>query len=110
MIYSESHDEDSIKSSICRGSFYLSTGIYLNEISFENNIIKIKASENGCYPKNYQYIFIGKNGQVLHHQEGEYGEYKLTGDELYVRMKVIGEQGYAMWTQPIYNEGLFRRS
>jgi hypothetical protein len=108
MIYTESDDEDSIKSAISKGSFYISTGIFLNEISFDNNIIKLKASENGCYPKNYQYIFIGKNGQVLHRQEGEYGEYKLAGDELYVRMKVIGEQGYTMWTQPIYNEKLFK--
>ena len=109
VIYAKSNNENAIKSAIHCGSFYLSTGIFLNEITFNNNKIRINASENGCYTKNYQYIFIGKNGEILHKQEGEFGEYKLSGNELYVRVKVIGEQGYTMWTQPIYNDVLFKK-
>jgi hypothetical protein len=109
MIYSESKDENDIKSSINSGAFYLSTGLYLNDITFDSNTIKLKASEYACYSKDYQYIFIGKNGKILHKQEGEWGEYKLSGNELYVRVKVVGEQGYVLWTQPIYNKDLFKR-
>ncbi|HOJ09408.1 MAG TPA: hypothetical protein PK733_02305 [Clostridiales bacterium] len=109
MIYSESNEENDVKSAIRSGSFYLSTGLFLNEITFDNNIIKLRASENACYPKNYQYTFIGKSGEMLHRQEGEFGEYKLSGNELYVRVKVMGEQGYVLWTQPIYNKNMFER-
>lgn len=109
MIYSESSEENAIKSSIHRGSYYLSTGLFLNNIIFDNNTIKLKASEKGCYTKKYQYIFIGKDGVILHKLKGECGEYKLSGNELYVRVKVMDEQGYVLWTQPIYNRNLFER-
>lgn len=104
MIYSDSIEENDIKSAIYQGSFYLSTGLFLDEFTFCGNIIKLKASEHACFPKSYQYTFIGRNGEILHRQEGEFGEYKLSGDELYIRIKVMGDQGYALWTQPIYKK------
>lgn len=110
MIYAESNSEEDVKSAIEEGCFYLSTGLSIEEISLDNSTVKIKASENKCYPKNYEYIFIGKNGEVLERQNSEYGEYKLSGNEEYVRVKVMGEQGCALWTQPIYRgDGSFAR-
>lgn len=109
MIYAKSNEEKDVKTAIEEGSFYLSNGLYLDEIIFGNNKIKIKASEKKCYSNKYDYIFIGKKGEILKKENSELAEYRLTGNEEYVRIKVMSEQGYVLWTQPIYKEEIFER-
>jgi len=106
MIYAEKNKE-SVRRSIDSGSTYVSTGLILREFTFENGTIKVLASAKDTYVKDYRYIFIGENGKILKDQTGEYGEYKMEGSELYVRVQVISEHGAMLWTQPIYDSDRF---
>ncbi|HHW47231.1 MAG TPA: hypothetical protein GXX14_01255 [Clostridiaceae bacterium] len=108
MIYAK-RDKDSVMNSLSSGNFYVSTGMILKEFSFNDGTIRASAvSYNGFVTEN-KYIFIGKGGEILKEQTGEYGEYKMDGSELYVRVQVVSEHGAMLWTQPIYDEERFKK-
>lgn len=109
VIYSQSNKHEHVKASVRSGSFYVSTGLILTEFAFNGGKIKITAVAKDTYIKEYKYIFIGKNGQVLDEQYGEHGEYQLKGNEPYVRVQIISEHGAMLWTQPVYKNELFQR-
>lgn len=109
IILSPSQSRVDIQSSITSGSFYVSTGLLLDKFIFENNRLQISAQFRDSYIKNYQYRFIGQNGLLLDEQIGEDGIYQFQGNEKYVRVEVIAENGSRLWTQPIYNEAYFER-
>jgi hypothetical protein len=104
MIYAEDRTEASVMEAIRRGSFYVSTGLILNEISFEAGKIRVSASSLNTYVNDNKYIFIGRDGEKLKEQSGVFGEYEQSGDEMYVRVQVVSEHGAMLWTQPIYKE------
>lgn len=109
VILSPSRSRFDIQSSIISGSFYASTGLLLNEFVFEDNQLVISVQFKDSYIKDYQYRFIGQEGRILDEQTGEHGIYKFQGDEKYVRVEAIGENGAMLWTQPIYDESYFRK-
>lgn len=109
VILSPSRSRFDIHSSIISGSFYASTGLLLNEFVFEDNQLVISVQFKDSYIKDYQYRFIGQEGRILDEQTGEHGIYKFQGDEKYVRVEAIGENGAMLWTQPIYDESYFRK-
>jgi len=69
----------------------------------------MSATSKDNYVKENKYLFIGKDGKILKEVTGEFGEYKLEGNELYVRAQVISEHGAMLWTQPVYDESKFKR-
>ncbi len=71
--------------------------------------IRIEACSMNNFSNYNRYIFIGKDGQILKEQQGEQGEYVLSGSELYVRVQVASEHGAMLWTQPVYDESQFER-
>lgn len=109
-IFTEKKDRESLIKAVKKGSFYVSTGLNLDEFSFKDNTISIKGSSRFNYVKNYRYLFIGKDGILLDEQQGERAEYKLKGNEPYVRVQVISEHGAMLWTQPIYDVDFFQSS
>lgn len=109
MIYTPSENHGAVKNSILGGCFYTSTGLILKEMVLINDTIRISASAKDTYVKNYRYLFIGKDGQILSEQNSDYGEYHMTGYELYVRVQVISEHGAMLWTQPIYKKEMFEK-
>jgi hypothetical protein len=102
VICTPSMKEEDIKESIRKGNFYVSTGLVLQEFSRSNGLIKISARAGDTYVTENLYRFIGVNGRVLDEQTGEYGEYRYSGDEPYIRVQVVSEHGAMLWTQPIY--------
>lgn len=108
MVYS-SNKADDIKSAVNKGSFYVSTGLILNEFTVDDDTIKISATSKDTYVRTNKYIFIGKNGEILSEQFGEFGEYHIKGDELYIRSQVVSEHGAMLWTQPVFQAENFRR-
>jgi hypothetical protein len=109
IIYSPSPAHVDVKESILKGCFCTSTGLRLDEFDFESGALKVSASSNETYVKVNKYTFIGKGGEVLSEQFGEYGIYNFTGNELYVRVQVVSEHGAMLWTQPIYKKN-FRKT
>jgi hypothetical protein len=109
VVFTPSKKHEDIKEAIRNGCFYTSTGLILNRFTFDGSKVSISASSRETYVKNYTYLFIGRNGEVLDRQQGENGEYRVSGDELYIRVQVVSEHGAMLWTQPIYKGNLFRK-
>jgi hypothetical protein len=95
--------------------FYATTGVLLEEVA--RTMQSLSLTIQGEEGVSYRTRFIGTRrgakdaGTVLAEQDGLRPEYRFTGDELYVRAKVIsdkvqanpyreGEQEVA-WTQPV---------
>jgi hypothetical protein len=49
----------------------------------------------------YRIQFIGRQGRVLSEATGSPATYTFTGDEGYVRAKVIESNGKLAWIQPV---------
>jgi hypothetical protein len=96
MVDSPALTKEEIKKSIREGSFYASTGIFLNDYIVSESSITVD-SKNGD-----KITFIGMDGKILSSADGKKATYKFTGDELYVRTKVTGKKGKACWTQPVF--------
>ncbi|MEX0720744.1 MAG: hypothetical protein WD059_08765 [Balneolaceae bacterium] len=107
---------DSLISAMERGDFYSSTGVSLTDISFDGNTLSVEivAEEE----VNYTTQFIGTSsgeisqpGKLFDSVKGTSASYSFSGDELYVRAKIISdklkENPYAenevevAWTQPV---------
>lgn len=78
------------------GNYYVTNGVLLNDYKVKNKTITVN-SVNGDTIR-----FIGKYGSILKTIPGKEGKYKISGDELYVRAKVTGENGKSAWTQPVF--------
>jgi hypothetical protein len=109
VIFSRTRQHSDIQDAILHGRFYVSTGLILNDFIFNDNHLRISASAKESYVKDFQYIFIGKNGQILDMQRGDHGEYRLDANEQYLRVQIISEHGAMLWTQPIYQDALFKK-
>jgi len=117
-----------------RGDYYASTGVALKDISFDHNVLKIDIEPRpGVTYKtrfigtmkgydgraikiekppaeNLKYRYSEDIGRVLAEQTGTRAEYRMTGNEVYVRAKVIailekpnlrGEMHEFAWVQPV---------
>jgi len=101
-----------------RGDFYASTGVVLRDVRFDGRTLSIEITPRDGV--QYTTQFIGTRtgaqadedvGRVLAEQTGLVARYTMTGDELYVRAKVISTARHpnpfakgdveVAWTQPV---------
>jgi hypothetical protein len=87
--------QQAIVTALSKGNFYASTGVELADYSFDGKEFKVEAKPG----QKYMIRFVGKWGSILQETEGISATYKITGNESYVRCKVIAEDGTAAWTQ-----------
>ena len=82
-----------------RGEFYASTGVELEDLesSAERITVRVKTTS---YSK-YRIQFIGKGGRLLKESVEPTATYDITGDEGYVRARVLESNGRFAWIQPI---------
>jgi hypothetical protein len=79
-----------------KGNYYATNGVILDNYTVDKKKITVN-SVNGDTVE-----FIGKLGTVLKTVPGKTGEYNISGDELYVRVRVKGRDGLYAWTQPLF--------
>jgi histidinol phosphatase-like PHP family hydrolase len=89
------------------GAFYASAGIFLKDIQvIENRRISLAAAAKKVPGTLFR--FIGKGGRLLAEVRAETpdGEvsYDPHGDEAYVRVEAVREDGAMAWTQPFWIE------
>lgn len=108
-IYAPSTNYTHVKDAIDHGSFFVSTGLMLDTFTFDGKQLTVKASTPRSYVKEMHYRFVGKDGVILNESHGEYGVYALNGTEPYVRVEVCGEQGFMLFTQPLYKKDVLLR-
>ena len=114
MVRSNELNPKSLIEALEEGEFYSSTGVELNDINFDNNVISIDVKKEKDL--NYKISFIGcKKGKTIPEElmivEGNKASFKITNDILFVRCKVISSKLHrnpienllyeSAWTQPI---------
>jgi hypothetical protein len=108
----------SIVRAIRAGDFYASSGVTLDEVSFEKGTATLRVRIAPAGTETFVTRFVGtrkgngaKTGEVFSEQKGLAATYKLRGDELYVRAVVQSSGTPAVpsdefaykraWTQPV---------
>ena len=112
MVRSTSLSPDSLITALERGDFYSTSGVELKKIQRKGNKLKIQVKPKAGI--TYRISFIGatdqETGKVFTTIEGKKATYTFTGNELYVRAKIVSsklqvnpiEAGMleTAWTQP----------
>jgi hypothetical protein len=99
MVMAKERSRDAILQALKEGSFYASTGIFLNSIEVEEDTISIDIKHNKI-PVTFR--FIGQDGQVLKDEIGSSSSYTCIGKEGYVRIEMKREDGAMAWSQPFW--------
>lgn len=102
MVLAKEKTKESIIEAIKRGSFYATSGVILENIKIENNIISLEIQDKRI--PTVRFRFITRNGKVLKEVIGQEASYKIKGYEEYIRVEVEREDGVRAWLQPIYIE------
>ena len=95
MVYAYRYERETILAAFNRGHYYASTGVYLDEITVQPGLIRIK-SRNGDYIR-----FIGEHGATLDSVYAAEATYSFTGREGYIRAVAGDTRGHKAWTQPL---------
>jgi hypothetical protein len=82
-----------------RGDFYASNGVDLTDIRTTASSMTVQVRPRGDF--KYRIQFIGKAGRLLQESIEPTATYTFTGDEGYVRAKVLDSAGRAAWVQPV---------
>ena len=107
LIFAETNNYEGIKKAIDAGRFAASTGVYIDHITLDNNVLRIKAKyPTETYIDKFRYKFVSENGIVKEQYDRE-AEYELI-NENYVRVEVVAENGAMLFTQPVYKESFFK--
>lgn len=101
MVLASEKNAHSIIEAIKKGSFYGSTGIFLESITVKANCLTLTLKHTHI-PAHF--AFIGCNGKLLKQCSGSSADYVFTGNEGYVRVQVSREDGAMAWTQPFWIE------
>jgi hypothetical protein len=98
-VRAEALEPRAIVSSLEEGRFYASTGVELQTLEASSSELHV-AVKATSYSK-YRVQFIGQGGRVLREVTVPDARYAFTGDEQYVRVKVLESNGAVAWTQPV---------
>jgi hypothetical protein len=82
-----------------RGDFYASTGVVLADYQASAREITVRVRPTST--SKYRIQFIGSGGRVLRESVETQATYVFTGDEGYVRAKVLESNGQIAWCQPL---------
>lgn len=130
MVRSSSLTPNAITAAMFNGDFYASSGVYLKEYEFRNNVITIEVDTEETAKEmakpivrqgkkitegqeGYNIQLIGKNGKVLETVMGTKARFNINSDSPYFRVKVSythkdkerGLEGYYAWCQPVFTDG-----
>ena len=89
-------DLSSLLSSLRQGAFFASTGAEFTRLGLTEATISAEAAPGSSLH------FIGRDGHVLKAVAASTGSYQVRGDEGYIRVEVIGENGAKGWSQPFF--------
>jgi hypothetical protein len=83
-----------------RGDFYASTGVVLAD--YEATAASIHVAVRATTFARYRIQFIGSGGRLLAEVPESEAVYTFTGDEGYVRARILESNGLMAWCQPVF--------
>jgi hypothetical protein len=89
-------DLDSLLSSLRQGAFVASSGAEFTSLTLSGATITAGASPGSSLR------FIGRGGHLLKAVNGPAGSYRVSGDEGYVRVEALRDDGARAWSQPFF--------
>jgi len=93
-------DQKAVLDSLLSGDFYSSTGVSLASLEADQRRVALRCQQERDFV--YAVEFIGRRGRRLQKSYGLESEYRLRGDEGYVRAVVNCSDGSKAWTQPVF--------
>ena len=81
-----------------RGDFYASTGVELADLEVMADRMRVVVKP--VTDAKYRIQFIGRNGRIVHEAIESAATYTFTGNEGYVRARVLESNGRMAWIQP----------
>jgi hypothetical protein len=91
--------KEAIFAALETGDFYASAGPVINRIVRQGNTLTVESRDG------VSIVFIGSKGRTLRQVDSASASYSLTGNELYVRARVVNAAGKAALTQPVFKSG-----
>lgn len=104
MVRAASLEPGAITEAIQRGDFYASTGVTLQDYRVATAAMTITVNSGSAGQSVID--FIGKNGELLQRNTADTAVYTFTGNEMYVRAKIVNDAGQTAWTQPVFTARL----
>ena len=95
-VLAPAHALDSLLSSLRQGAFIASTGAEFTRLQSVGRTITAEAAPGSSLR------FIGRGGQLLTTMSSNAGSYQVRGDEGYVRVEAIRDDGARAWSQPFF--------
>ena len=100
MVRAEELTPKAIVTSMEKGEFYATVGVTLKDIRVTDKDYRVEIQP--YRDLTYTTLFIGKDGKVLQESYGTHAAYKFTGQELYVRARIVDTSGRFACTQPVF--------
>ena len=92
-------DPRAIVEALDRGDFYASTGVVLQDVRADAKQLTVSVKPDAW--SKYRIQFIGKGGRILREATEPSSTYAFSGDEGYVRARVLESNGRMAWVQPV---------
>ena len=89
-------DRESLLSSLRQGAFIASSGAEFTSLTVAGTTISAEAAPGSSLR------FIGRGGRLLKVVSARAGFYRISGDEAYVRVEAIRDDGARAWSQPFF--------
>ncbi len=95
-VLAPAHDLNALLSSLRRGAFVASSGAEFTSLTVAGATITAEAAPGSSLR------FIGRGGRLLKTVSAHAGSYHLVGNEGYVRVEAIRDDGARAWSQPFF--------
>ena len=93
-------DAAAIREALRKGDFYASTGVVLEDVSFEGGVLELRVGPKAEAP--FDVLFIA-DGRVVKRASEAVARYDTAGrGHVYVRATVVDAQGRTAWVQPVF--------
>lgn len=100
MVKANELNKENIMNALWNGQFYASTGVEVRDYKVFNEGIYITIEL--VHDERVNIDFIGRNGEVLQSNYSPVAEYRFSGDETYVRVRIASSAGFWAWMQPVF--------
>ena len=103
-VHAKELSEVAITNAIARGDFYASTGVVLTDYRASTKEVSLRIRSPLHFWETTRYLtqFVGQDGKILASIPGMTADYRIRGDEHYVRVVVTDSNGKKAWTQPVF--------